>query len=548
MSREEWGKIIILGLLLFLLSYPLAANAAGLFGHPAVWGRSAFWGSAFVAVADDAGTLYWNPAGLSQLPQRYQLGVAHGALFNGFGLNHQVLTLARSDRLWGIGVGMDRLGTEEILEAATDGSITGKLDYREARASMALAHSFVPLYVWGRSVKFQLGFRGTLFNVNRGQIQHYAETRRYDMDYGLGGGMITTFGLYQGAVLRLAAAAHNLASSLAGQSAQTVLGAALVQQHVLGLRRLTLAAAYRAQQEEFVAGVEGKIGLVGLGVALEQSKGIGRTWRLGLQLGTIHFVQEERPYLGSSHRIALQSGWGRYRTPLSIQHVALYQQNTKKSMTEVYASSAIEFQIEIPEGVVAADIYESELSFLVFNNAGKEVVRIDAKDLEFLSGKLIYRAQPIEDWLQQYLLARSYAAVTRLAGSPDHVLPFTLSRDPLAVELVQQAYEILRARRYVWRSWQDMYDEIKELLIAAVAADRSYPNAYYVAALTAELYCDFTGARHLYRHGADLSGGKELLQAGQTVDLQRLATSYLDQLSGDQEGGLDLAEQLLEVR
>ena len=57
-------------------SYANVSSAAVLFLRIAAGARAAGMGEAFVAVTDDASSLFWNPAGLVQAPEN-QVFVAH---------------------------------------------------------------------------------------------------------------------------------------------------------------------------------------------------------------------------------------------------------------------------------------------------------------------------------------------------------------------------------------------------------------------------------------------------------------------------------------
>lgn len=69
-------------------------------------------GNAFVALADDASAIYWNPAGLIMLRQR-EIHLQHAEQFGG-SVNHDVLTLGLPVGHGGFGMGVVRLGVDDI--------------------------------------------------------------------------------------------------------------------------------------------------------------------------------------------------------------------------------------------------------------------------------------------------------------------------------------------------------------------------------------------------------------------------------------------------
>ena len=75
--------LCILSLFGIMLCWAINAPAAGrgAFADDSVGARASVFGQAFVAVADDASALRWNPAGLTQLLQP-ELTSSHTSLFS----------------------------------------------------------------------------------------------------------------------------------------------------------------------------------------------------------------------------------------------------------------------------------------------------------------------------------------------------------------------------------------------------------------------------------------------------------------------------------
>ena len=77
--------------------------------------RAQGMGSAYVAISDDATAVYWNPAGLSQLG-RPELHFQHAEQIGGT-VNHDVITVAMPLASTVLGVGLMRLGVDDVKEA-----------------------------------------------------------------------------------------------------------------------------------------------------------------------------------------------------------------------------------------------------------------------------------------------------------------------------------------------------------------------------------------------------------------------------------------------
>ena len=111
-----------------------AAPAAAGGGRPggifefAAAGRGAAMGGAFVALADDASALHFNPAGLGRL-QGQHLSLLHASLYEGATLDH--LAYARQGRFGGLGGQFLRLSVGGIVGKDEFNNPTGGFEYQE---------------------------------------------------------------------------------------------------------------------------------------------------------------------------------------------------------------------------------------------------------------------------------------------------------------------------------------------------------------------------------------------------------------------------------
>ena len=109
----------------FLLLLLWAASASGqetrYAGDPLLLGAGARplgMGGAFVAVSDEATSVYWNPAGLPLLKRR-EVQLQHAEQFGGT-VNHDVFTVAAPHPVGGFGLGLFRIGVDGIKLTALE--------------------------------------------------------------------------------------------------------------------------------------------------------------------------------------------------------------------------------------------------------------------------------------------------------------------------------------------------------------------------------------------------------------------------------------------
>ncbi|MBI5597340.1 MAG: PorV/PorQ family protein [Elusimicrobia bacterium] len=135
-------------LLLAVLAFAAPAAAEG--GRPggvfdfAAAGRGAAMGGAFVALADDASSLHFNPAGLGRL-QGQHLSLLHATLFEGASLDH--LAYARQGRFGGLGAQFLRLSVGGIPGRDEFNNPTGGFDYQEQAVTLGYG---TPRFLDGR--------------------------------------------------------------------------------------------------------------------------------------------------------------------------------------------------------------------------------------------------------------------------------------------------------------------------------------------------------------------------------------------------------------
>ena len=116
-------------------------------------------GSAFVAVSDDATAIYWNPAGLHRLQQR-ELQIQHAEQFGGT-VKHDVFTLCGPSPLGGFGVGLTRLGVDDVkLTTLEDPTLSPGPENRPVVTRVVGTTEYHLHFGFGRSLRPNL-FAGT---------------------------------------------------------------------------------------------------------------------------------------------------------------------------------------------------------------------------------------------------------------------------------------------------------------------------------------------------------------------------------------------------
>ena len=136
--------ILIATVILLTVNTFAIANIPGATAMTGVGGRSAVFDEAFVAIADDSSAIYWNPAGLMTLRDRWSSTLSHNSLFTGLfgltGIRRDFLSFAYSRRYLGIGLCLDELGTSRVIETDNDGKILSEEGrYSERRISFSLS-------------------------------------------------------------------------------------------------------------------------------------------------------------------------------------------------------------------------------------------------------------------------------------------------------------------------------------------------------------------------------------------------------------------------
>jgi len=160
--------------------------------------RSLGMGSAFVAISDDASSVYWNPAGAALLSRREAMAM-HAERFGGVVKYDFVSFLTPVERFGGIGVGILRVGVDDIKYTVLERPDEELGPSNRPRVSRIVSAADYALYLSnGRSVRDRIFLGGTVKVIRRKIAEKAADG--YGVD--LGALYVTPWGASAGVSLR----------------------------------------------------------------------------------------------------------------------------------------------------------------------------------------------------------------------------------------------------------------------------------------------------------------------------------------------------------
>jgi len=145
--------------LLLVLSAVVLADGIGAFSafKNGIGARALAMGGAFVAVADDATAVCWNPAGLAQLTDTRLSGMSTD-LF-GLGITHQYVGATTSFANLGIGLGWERAAIDgQVVDGS--GGLGASFTWTEQAIVGSLATNVMDIAMAGANVKYYLADSG----------------------------------------------------------------------------------------------------------------------------------------------------------------------------------------------------------------------------------------------------------------------------------------------------------------------------------------------------------------------------------------------------
>ena len=145
--------------LIMVLSAVALADGIGAFSafKNGIGARALAMGGAFVAVANDATAMLWNPAGLAQLGDTRLSGMSTDLY--GLGITHQFIGAVTTFANLGIGLGWERASIDgQIVD--TGGELGGTFTWVEQAIVGSLATSVLDVAMAGANVKYYLADNG----------------------------------------------------------------------------------------------------------------------------------------------------------------------------------------------------------------------------------------------------------------------------------------------------------------------------------------------------------------------------------------------------
>jgi hypothetical protein len=145
--------------LLLVLSVVVMADGIGAFSafRNGIGARALAMGGAFVAVADDATAVCWNPAGLAQLGDTRLAGMSTDLY--GLGITHQYVGATTSFANLGIGLGWERAAIDGQVVDGT-GGLGASFTWTEQAIVGSLATNVMDIAMAGANVKYYMADSG----------------------------------------------------------------------------------------------------------------------------------------------------------------------------------------------------------------------------------------------------------------------------------------------------------------------------------------------------------------------------------------------------
>ena len=476
---------------------PASMATQGNFAATGIGGRSSVFGEAFVAVADDASALYWNPAGISRLRNRYNSIFSHTSpfsnLFGFWGIQHNYQSFVFSNKSFGVGASLDMLRTGKIIESDEFGEIIStNLGYSEYKTSISL----------GKELRRIVSVGATL---------NYYKIRDID-DVGLDMGILIPNNRNS---FRVGAVVRNI-STLNDMPCRYSLGFALQPSKAL---RFANAYSISEKVHKLTSAVEfywdwDKIALkLYSGLEYYPYTSDNFVWKLGgtINLGNplslsnlgLNYSFERHRFLQYSHRVTLDFGYGRYETAVSISSLKVkkVEKGIDTEVEKYQSTDKISVLVDIPEDIQPEDLKREPV---VLEIIAPDSYRLFYQQIEQAGHPLRYNFTPTQDWLPKrgFLKEGKYAVNVHLIGKLKKITRFNLVYNSQVQILVDKAYNEIVARNL---------GKAEQSLVDAVKLDPSYPTTYYVAGLASEFSGDFVGAKLCYGEAAKLNNYDSLV-------------------------------------
>lgn len=153
---QTMKRVIVVSLALIMVVSSIAlADGFGAFSgfKSGIGARALAMGGAFVAVADDATAVYWNPAGLAQVNDT-RIAAMSTDLY-GLGITHQFIGAVSTLANIGIGLGYERMAVS-LQEVGGGGEPGDMFDWNESAILGTLAANIMDIGLAGVTAKYYM--------------------------------------------------------------------------------------------------------------------------------------------------------------------------------------------------------------------------------------------------------------------------------------------------------------------------------------------------------------------------------------------------------
>lgn len=146
--------------------------------------RGLAMGNTMTAIADDVTAAYWNPAGLSNMPKRYELGLMHAEYFAGIAKYDYAGVAVRIDSQSTVGFSYIRFGVDNIMNTTELIDNQGNVDYSRITLFSSADNAFMLTYAHNFKQVKGLSLGGNV-KVLRRRIGDFAGAWGFGVDLGL---------------------------------------------------------------------------------------------------------------------------------------------------------------------------------------------------------------------------------------------------------------------------------------------------------------------------------------------------------------------------
>src|SRR5690606_6315623 len=146
MYRIFFAGILFFVQLVSVLAQTSAPKYSNEFLSIGVGARAHGMSNAVTATTSDVTSGYWNPAGLLDLPSKYQIGLMHSEYFAGIAKYDYGSVATRLDSNSAIGVSIIRFGIDDIPDTRFLYDANGTINYDNVRYFSASDYAFILSY------------------------------------------------------------------------------------------------------------------------------------------------------------------------------------------------------------------------------------------------------------------------------------------------------------------------------------------------------------------------------------------------------------------